>query len=218
MLNGIKSEIKRIESIAEPSLIAYKGFSIEFVNTLNIELGLKTIYSQFVNDQSRLLIKDESIDIKKYVKDCLTSDSEIILLPYLFLKLLDAQIDLGLLSRNILIVENQIFKKYPNEFAHKLQDTEVFIDNFDKVYPKELRYLNQICASVENQFGLEFVTYLDLNYKDNLTVLNFTRSAELSYVIKDDVDGLQYGSEDYLKLLMELYFGQIKKATVLLYH
>lgn len=212
MLNGIKSEIKRIESIAEPSLIAYKGFSIKFVNTLNIELGLKPIYSQFVNDQSRLLIKDESIDIKKYVKDCLTSDSEIILLPYLFLKLLDAQIDLGLLSRNILIVENQIFKKYPNEFAHKLQDTEVFIDNIDKVYPKELRYLNQICASVENHFGLEFVTYLDLNYKDNLTVLNFTRSAELSYVIKDDVDGLQYGSEDYLKLLMELYFGQIKKS------
>ncbi len=210
MLKYIKSEIERIQTISEPTLIAYKGFPIEFVNNINFELGLNPVYRQLLNDQSRLLIEDESIDIKKYVKDCLTSDSDLILMPYLLLKLLDAQIDIGLLSRKILIVENQLYKKYPNEFAQRLKDTEEVIDNIDKVYYAESRYLNQICASVENQFGIEFITYLDLNYNDDLTTIELTKSAELIHVIKDEVDGIQYGSEDYLKLLKELYFGQIK--------
>ena len=215
MKSGIEEELNRLSQISKPSIFAYKGYSIDFVSRLNKLSGNRSTFDLFIDDSFKVKLDEVNHNLTKFLSTCLAYESDILILPYLFLKILDSKLDLKLLNRDITIINNPIHSLYPYEFDHKSSDIEEIISKGGSHKIEENDSLNLMCASVERVGSHDYVTYLDLTEELEIQQIDVESKHEIIFVNNTIGNTIQFDDSGYYDLKWNIFFDEINQDAVI---
>lgn len=215
-----------LNEIEGKALLIYKGFPPSFIKGVAEVMGTWNLIEPFYNDD--LLIDPEKVQSGKaeMLSDLLKAEAEIIVLPYEICYPISQGIDLTLLNRKNILIDNTLFDQYPKTLPIEIKD----IENEREVTVSEeyQKIFNTFYANSTIRYGLDFVEYADLpeNVSAELIKSSFFKPIDfksldnIKYFNERDLENTNHivfrsSDSSYDKFRYELFWDNFKSDVLL---
>lgn len=167
--NLLENHISRIHNWLENeydknNIIVYKGFPPAFVKKISQYYNATELLINFFNENDRIDLSYINDNKKQFLQEFLGGEEETFILPYEIFHQLSLSFDFEILDRNIYLLKNNLFQRYPNTSTIDVNDIEECLSRNQKIEENEL--FNSYFANSLIRHDREYVEYQDL--KDSL--------------------------------------------------
>ena len=157
-INKLKRKLESNDG--KDSIIVYKGFPPTFLKQVSKHFEASDLLINLYNHDDRIDLSYIIDHKKQFLQEFLSDKKETFVLPYEIFHLLSLSFDFEILNRNIFLIKNKLFQKYPNTSPLNVTDIEERLSKNKKIYEDEL--FNKYYANSLVRHDRQYIEYQDL--------------------------------------------------------